>query len=393
MALVGVLRGPLFGLSDRELFAYRRLAAGSASSRTIGDATALRTSRAWPRALATLRSWYPLDARAARGGRARAHPRATPATSRSRRRRPAASRRATCSTPSIACAGRRATAALWPTRPRRSRRISRRSSDVESLPLEPGRTDVVRLMNLHKAKGLEARSCSWPIRCGGFAPRVDVRIVRDGADARGYFSRRATGAERSIRATAARASPRDGSVTMPRSRRISTPRRTAAVRRRHARAGPARRRPLRRTSGSSRAWGSARAVPRARRRSCRFPTRSARSEVARVDCLDMARRRCRSRRAHAARRATEPSWSITSVTAEARHIAKMTRAEDAGALTIRRGSSVPDTPSHRADAGIAWGTLDPRPARTRDAAQARDARRPPPAGDVADDGGAEAARR
>ena len=30
------------------------------------------------------------------------------------------------------------------------------TSEVESLPLEPGRTDVVRLMNLHKAKGLEA---------------------------------------------------------------------------------------------------------------------------------------------------------------------------------------------------------------------------------------------
>ncbi len=29
------------------------------------------------------------------------------------------------------------------------------SNEVESLPLEPGRADVVRLMNLHKAKGLE----------------------------------------------------------------------------------------------------------------------------------------------------------------------------------------------------------------------------------------------
>src|SRR3972149_4214254 len=29
------------------------------------------------------------------------------------------------------------------------------STDVDSIPLEPGRRDVVRLMNLHKAKGLE----------------------------------------------------------------------------------------------------------------------------------------------------------------------------------------------------------------------------------------------
>ena len=33
---------------------------------------------------------------------------------------------------------------------------SEASNEVESLPLEPGRSDVVRLMNLHKAKGLEA---------------------------------------------------------------------------------------------------------------------------------------------------------------------------------------------------------------------------------------------
>ena len=30
------------------------------------------------------------------------------------------------------------------------------SAEVESVPLEPGRTNVVRVMNLHKAKGLEA---------------------------------------------------------------------------------------------------------------------------------------------------------------------------------------------------------------------------------------------
>ena len=41
------------------------------------------------------------------------------------------------------------------------------SNEVESLPLESGRTDVVRVMNLHKAKGLEAerrlscRSDGW----------------------------------------------------------------------------------------------------------------------------------------------------------------------------------------------------------------------------------------
>src|SRR6185436_399753 len=56
------------------------------------------------------------------------------------------------------------------------------------LPLEPGQSDVVRVMNLHKAKGLEAPVVFLADPCGGFKPRVDVRIVRDGLVARGYFS-------------------------------------------------------------------------------------------------------------------------------------------------------------------------------------------------------------
>ena len=52
------------------------------------------------------------------------------------------------------------------------------TSEVESLPLEPGRTDVVRLMNLHKAKGLEADVVFLADPAGGVKPRVDVHIER-----------------------------------------------------------------------------------------------------------------------------------------------------------------------------------------------------------------------
>jgi ATP-dependent helicase/nuclease subunit A len=58
--------------------------------------------------------------------------------------------------------------------------------------------------------------------------------------------------------------------------------------------------------------------------------------------------------AHA--RVQQPSWSITSVTAEARHIARMTRAADA-AVDDPTKVVATDTPTHRADAGVAWGTL------------------------------------
>ena len=51
-----------------------------------------------------------------------------------------------------------------------------------------------------------------------------------------------------------------------------------------------------------------------------------------------------------------PSWSVTSVTAEAHHIARMVRSAEPAAddptQVVRK-----DTPAHRADAGQAWGSL------------------------------------
>ena len=55
-------------------------------------------------------------------------------------------------------------------------------------------------------------------------------------------------------------------------------------------------------------------------------------------------------------RARVPSWSTTSVTAEARHIAKIARSVESD-LDDPTRVVVADTPSHRADAGMAWGTL------------------------------------
>ena len=54
--------------------------------------------------------------------------------------------------------------------------------------------------------------------------------------------------------------------------------------------------------------------------------------------------------------AVDPSWQAMSVTAEARHIARM-----AGSLKFSADDPskvlAADSPSHRADAGQAWGTL------------------------------------
>lgn len=62
------------------------------------------------------------------------------------------------------------------------------SADIESVPLEPGRRAVVRLMNLHKAKGLEAAVVFLADPVGGVRRDVRVRIVRDGSGARGYLT-------------------------------------------------------------------------------------------------------------------------------------------------------------------------------------------------------------
>ncbi len=61
------------------------------------------------------------------------------------------------------------------------------STEGESIPLEPGRRDVVRLMNLHKAKGLEAPVVFLADPLGGVTPRADARILREGGQARGYL--------------------------------------------------------------------------------------------------------------------------------------------------------------------------------------------------------------
>src|SRR5262249_58740179 len=60
-------------------------------------------------------------------------------------------------------------------------------TDVESIPLEPGRQDVVRIMNLHKAKGLEAPVVFLADPTGGVGRWVDVRVVREATRAVGYL--------------------------------------------------------------------------------------------------------------------------------------------------------------------------------------------------------------
>jgi ATP-dependent helicase/nuclease subunit A len=181
-ALVGVLRGPLFGLSDRALFAHRQAGSPFLVTIPLGDdatgpvADALRALQAmyrWTRELPApaavervleATGWLADGAAAGAGGAEAGH--LLHAVDRVRR---------------IVETGGTLFDAV------EALDADLEASDVEAVPLESGRRDVVRLMNLHKAKGLEGRVVVLADPLQGLADRVDVRIARDGPGAQGYF--------------------------------------------------------------------------------------------------------------------------------------------------------------------------------------------------------------
>ncbi len=187
-ALVGVLRGPLFGLSDPDLFRFHQAGGRFELSAPLPDPAAAgrldgrdpvlaaidrlqamwRRTRELPLAAAVDRmleetGWLALAATIPAGARA-GH--LLQAVDRIRE---------------VAEEGgglREAARALGE---------EAKSSESEALPLEPGRRDVVRLMNLHKAKGLEANVVFLADASHAYEHPIVVRIVRDGGCARGYL--------------------------------------------------------------------------------------------------------------------------------------------------------------------------------------------------------------
>lgn len=181
-AVVGVLRGPLFGLSDPELFRHRQAGFGflvtapdlAEMSGPVGEALqAMHRMYEWTRRL-------PAPAAVERVLEATGLLATTAAGS-----------------PGGAEAGdllhavdriRQVTEEGGTLADAAEALIEDLSSaEVESVPLEPGRTNVVRVMNLHKAKGLEAPVVFLADPLHGGIDRIDVRVVRDGPSALGYF--------------------------------------------------------------------------------------------------------------------------------------------------------------------------------------------------------------
>jgi ATP-dependent helicase/nuclease subunit A len=227
------------------------------------------------------------------------------------------------------------------------------TSEIESLPLEPGRTDVVRLMNLHKAKGLEANVVFLADPAGGVKARADVHIERGGLHARGWLKivRKSefSYAEPVIAEHADWATHEANElpyVVAEEDRLLyvaATRAREMLVVSRWA------------EKPGEGAWGKLN-VFLGKARELSGPANVSAPAVVALDCSTVAQAAAEEHRASAHGRVNQPSWAITSVTEEARHIARMTRSVDASADDPSKVVVV-DTPSHRADAGQAWGTL------------------------------------
>jgi ATP-dependent helicase/nuclease subunit A len=188
VALVGVLRGPLFGLSDDDLYRHRaagkpfRIPARGSEAEGRGAEGDARAAAA----LASLGEWYgwtrtlPLGAATERvldasGLLAWAAAGEAGQTAAGNLLKAVDRVRAVAEQ-----GGGMAQAA-------ESLAGDLESKDIEAQPLEPGRRDVVRVMNLHKAKGLEAPVVFLADPLTGQKPRADIRIVRGEGRAEGFF--------------------------------------------------------------------------------------------------------------------------------------------------------------------------------------------------------------
>jgi len=352
LSLLAVLRGPLFGISDQELFAFKQAGGWFSLFYEPSDATPMSPLSQAHSALFALRKYYRWT-------------RILPAA--------AAFDRILEDTGYLALAattpgGVNAGDILHAVD--RVRQVveeggsladaadaleedSEASSEVESLPLEPGRSDVVRLMNLHKAKGLEADVVFLADPAGGIAPRVEVHIERTELEAHGWlkivrrseslFAEKLLGEHADWLAHEAAERPYLQAEEDRLLYVAATRAREALIVSRSTHRLP------------SPAWGvlnnflaQASELP--------IPSTAIVPPVSALDCSNALVTAAAGRQVAAHSVAGDPSWQATSVTAEARHIARM-----AGSMKFSADDPskvlAADSPSHRADAGQAWGSL------------------------------------
>ena len=368
VALIAVLRGPLFGISDRELFAYKQsdgwfsLHAGRGSGNQAENST----------------SEEPLADGEPSGGEARDRVTAALASLNQYHRWTRLLPASAALERILEHTGYLALAATTPGGVEagdllhavdRVRQVvedggslsdaaemleadSDESSEVESLPLEPGKSDVVRIMNLHKAKGLEADVVFLVDPCGGFDPKIDVHIARTGDQPEGWFQvvrkngehgRTVLGEHEDWDQHQAAEQPfldaeqdRLLYVAATRAREVLVVSRWT-------------------TTPRNGAWTD---LDPFLSKATELPVPSSVGAPATPvqDFSAAAQAEAARGIAVAHHRVHQPSWWVTSATADARHVSRMTSGDDVAPDDPTWVVSK-DTPTHRADAGMAWGTL------------------------------------
>ena len=358
VSLVGVLRGPFFGLSDRELFAHRH--AGGWFSIWAGESAAAPPSAA-AQALAQLQQWHrwtrllPAGAALERilddsGYLALAS--TSPASVEAGDLLHAIDRVRGIVEGGFTLADAAAALATWCGLDEEPRD----SNEVDSLPLEPGRRDVVRLMNLHKAKGLEADIVFLADPLGGFEPRVDVRIVRSGGAALGFFEITEAGKGKFAPRVLAQPEEWDRYCTEERAYLDAEVDRLLYVAATRARDQIVVGRWPGRPGARTLAWGPF--IPSlAHAPVLNIPEAPSASVEAADDLSTEAAAAGAAAAAAAHDRARLASWSAPSVTAETKRFPRVSPTSDDGAPDDPTGVMASESSSRRADAGLAWGTL------------------------------------
>lgn len=351
VSLIGVLRGPLFGVSDRDLFAYRQaggwfsLFAEAPQQASIG---ANRVSVAIA-SLKLMHRWtqiLPVGAAVERiledsGYLALAA--TTPGGVEAGDLLHALDRVRSIVESGYTLAD--AADALEPD--------ADESSEVESLSLEPGRTDAVRVMNLHKAKGLEAPVVFLANPLSTVRPRVDARIIRDGARALGYFKiTKDVGAHGQKTIGEPEGWDRYEADELEYLRAEEKRLLYVAATRAKDLLVLGRWQEVTNTAGAWTAFDgfltTATELPIPSAVTLAGPEKVDLSRAAAVAAAE------RTRTAH--QHALKPSWSAASVTTETKVFSKLVADIDADADDPTRVVT-DNTPSRRADAGAAWGSL------------------------------------
>ena len=231
------------------------------------------------------------------------------------------------------------------------------TNEVESLPLEPGRSDVVRLMNLHKAKGLEGSVVFLADPCGGVKPgRVDVHVRRTGDKAEGWFKveKRSDGSYAAKLLGEHADWEQHKAAELPYLEAEET--RLLYVAATRAREMLVLSRQVNGNGKGTPAWGLLNGAL-AGADELRVPaTVVVQPPLPAVSTLE-AQAEANAARVTADARVNQPSWSITSVTAEAKRLDRLTAHAEPIATDDATRVVTQNTPSHRADAGMAWGTL------------------------------------